>query len=495
MKELYDLLSEYNDMDYYPFHMPGHKRRACFHDNNILAQAHQIDITEIEGFDNLHHAESILKDAQARVAKLYGAEESFFLVNGSTGGLLSAISAVCESGKKVLIARNCHNAVYNAVCINKVKAEYVWPSYISEYDLTGPILPEDIRALLEKACYTDEKKAEEQKICEISAVVITSPTYDGVVSDVKQIAEIVHQYNIPLIVDEAHGAHFAFDDRFPKSAVCAGADIVINSTHKTLPAMTQTALLHVQGELIDRERLKKYLQMYQTSSPSYVLMASIDSCMELIEREGKAFFEPLFLFRELIDEKAEKLQKLRIVPTQIIEPGKIIISTKGTRITGQELYNILLQQYHIQLEMAGYNYVVAILTAMDTQEGVLRLMEALETIDSGIEKFQNAESSEVQKTKYIEESIVCKERHQDYASYEVICLEKEWIDLTEALGRTAGEALMLYPPGIPFLVPGEVISKEVLSEISIALERNMNLLGLSSDKKCIRCIITSRCKL
>ncbi|MBE5852798.1 MAG: aminotransferase class I/II-fold pyridoxal phosphate-dependent enzyme [Lachnospiraceae bacterium] len=477
MKTLYELLYEYKETDYYPFHMPGHKRKSVDGNCEVLEEVHQIDITEIDGFDNLHHAEGVLKMAQERVARLYGAEESFFLINGSTGGLLSAISAVCECNKKVLICRNSHKAVYNALAVNKVCAEYVWPSYIEERDLIGKIEPYEIAKILEKNK-------------DINAVVVTSPTYDGVVSDVKQIAEIVHHYNIPLIVDEAHGAHFAFDDRFPKSAVSEGADIVINSTHKTLPAMTQTALLHVQGNLVNRSRLKNYLQIYQTSSPSYVLMASIDSCMQMLEKEGSRFFDRLFILRREIDDFSKGLKCLQIVSTEIAEPGKIIVSTKNTNLSGQELYEILLNKYHIQMEMAGFNYVVGILTAMDTEEGVCRLLTALEAIDEELdvrkgigEATKEAKDNQSKMEFYRVENAIAQTYH------EAMNQKSEWIELGGAAGRAAGAMIVLYPPGIPVLVPGEIIEEEIIQQLEIALTKKMNVLGLSQDenKICVLC--------
>lgn len=477
MKTLYEMLYEYEKTDYYPFHMPGHKRQPVDEKSAILESTHRLDITEIEGFDNLHHAEGILKVAQQRAARLYGADESFFLINGSTGGLLSAISTVCECEKKVLICRNSHKAVYNALCINKTEAGYVWPSIIEKFDLMGKIDPKEIREILEQ-----EKN--------ISAVVITSPTYDGVVSDVKLIAEIVHQYSIPLIVDEAHGAHFAFDDRFPESAVSAGADIVINSTHKTLPAMTQTALLHVQGSIVNRERLKNYLQMYQTSSPSYVLMASIDACMERLEKEGTSFFDALFALRKKVDELSLRLQHLQIVPTEIVEPGKVIVSTKNTGLSGQELYEILLNKYHIQMEMAGFNYVVGILTALDSEEGVYRLINALERIDEELHSLGSSESLEQEAEDiHAEMDFYRLENEVAQTYHEAMNGKSEWIELRGAAGRAAGAMIVLYPPGIPVLVPGEIIEEEIIQQLEIALAKKMNVLGLSQDenKICVLC--------
>lgn len=283
---LYRSLKKYGDSDYYAFHMPGHKRQLGLFEN-----PYQIDITEIDGFDDLHHPETdgILVRAEERAAKVYGAEETHFLVNGSTAGILSAVSGCTSRGGKLLMARNCHRSVYHGVELRALHPVYLYPQQIENLGINGAILPEDVEKALEK-----ER--------DIQAVIITSPTYDGVCSDVRNIAEICHRFEKPLLVDQAHGAHFPFSEYFPEDALWAGADVVIHSVHKTLPSMTQTALLHLQGSLANREQVRHYLSVYQSSSPSYVLMASIDACMELLEQDGKELFaeheRELRVFRE-----------------------------------------------------------------------------------------------------------------------------------------------------------------------------------------------------
>ena len=222
MQELDQKLTEYGKSDIYPFHMPGHKRRKFDFPN-----PYEIDITEIDGFDNLHHAEEILKEAQQRAADLYGAQRSFYLINGSTCGILAAVSACTQKHDKILMARNCHKAVYHAVFLKELQAEYLYPK-VNDYGIQGQITPEQVEdAFL--------------KHPDITAVLITSPTYEGVVSDVAGIAKIAHAHGVPLIVDEAHGAHFGFSEGFPKEAGKEGADLVIMSLHNTLPSFKQTA--------------------------------------------------------------------------------------------------------------------------------------------------------------------------------------------------------------------------------------------------------------
>ena len=226
MSTLLEKLTAYGASDYYGFHMPGHKRKL-----DMLGGVTpcQIDITEIDGFDDLHHAEGILREAQERAAETYHADETHFLVNGSTVGILSAILGVTRRGDEILVARNCHKSVYHALEMQGLHPVYVYPGFDPDTQLNTEISADDIRRALETHPYS-------------RVAVIVSPTYDGIVSDVESIAEAVHVHDIPLIVDEAHGAHFGFHPCFPENANQKGADIVIHSLHKTLPSLTQTAL-------------------------------------------------------------------------------------------------------------------------------------------------------------------------------------------------------------------------------------------------------------
>ena len=271
MDNLYKELELYGKKDYYPFHMPGHKRNAAVISTDFPFER---DITEIDGFDNLHHPEGLILEAQKRAADLYGSKECFFSVNGSTAALLSAVSACVTRGGQILMARNCHKAVYHAVYLRDLKPTYVYPHLEHELGINGGITPSRVKRALEENP-------------DIEAILITSPTYDGVVSDVAGISRIAGEYHIPLIVDEAHGAHFCFSDYFPVSAVELGADIVIQSIHKTLPSMTQTAVLHRCSDRVSSDMLKRFMGIYQSSSPSYILMASIDACMDKIEKDGQ----------------------------------------------------------------------------------------------------------------------------------------------------------------------------------------------------------------
>ena len=442
---LYEKLAAYGASDFYAFHMPGHKRLMGEFENPF-----QIDITEIDGFDDLHHPENdgVLTAAQRRAAQMFGAGETHFLVNGSTAGILSAISGCTKYGGTLLMARNCHRSAYHGAELRGSKTVYLYPQYIPELGINGAILPEDVENALQKSIIEKKQQAngkigkdsggdreenQNRNQTAIQAVMIVSPTYDGVCSDVRRIAGICHRYGVPLIVDQAHGAHFPFSEYFPEDAVSAGADVVIHSVHKTLPSMTQTALLHVQGEIVNRERIRKFLSIYQSSSPSYVLMASIDACVDLIERGGEELFErhtrELRAFREncrdlkwlylagLDSEKdgtwQSEAKTAEFGQTADFDRSKLLISARkanraGAGLTGEELSRMLREWYHIQMEMSGPDYVVAIAGIADSEEGFRRLAEALHGIDldisgkiknkSVVRKNRNIRTKSVEKT-------------------------------------------------------------------------------------------------
>ena len=393
-------LKKYQKSEMYPFHMPGHKRANGM--DVHFPDPFSVDITEIDGFDNLHHPEGILKDSMEWAASLYGSDHTWYLVNGSTCGLLSAISAAVSHGGKILVSRNCHKAVYHGIYLNHLETVYVYPQQVPGLGIQGGILPEDV----EKALKSEP---------DIQVVLIVSPTYDGIVSDVEAIAKIVHKAGLPLIVDEAHGAHFAYGDAFPKSALELGADAVIQSVHKTLPSLTQTALLHVKnnrpdgGCYIDVKKIERYLQIYQSSSPSYVLMASIENSIFLMDqcrKEGKiAEFEAALL---KMRKKLQKMKCLRLVEQDLagtagifdVDISKIVISVRNTGLNGEQLSEILRKKYHLEMEMCGADYVTAIAAIGDSEKGLKRLKKALIEIDQELEKNGKACNDENENSVY-----------------------------------------------------------------------------------------------
>lgn len=479
---LLERLTEYAGSDAYPFHMPGHKRREI--PDGIpggFPDPYGIDITEIDGFDNLHHAEGILKDAMETVAAIYGADRSWYLVNGSTCGILSAVFAATENGGKILTARNCHKAVYHAICLNRLEAEYLYPEEITEFRINGGIRAEDVRKALEKDAMRCAGNSGDVrgKITKIQAVLITSPTYEGVVSDIRAITDAAHEYGIPLIVDEAHGAHLEYADQchsFPKSALEYGADIVIQSLHKTLPCFTQTAILHVKGKLVDQDRISRYLSMFQTSSPSYLFMAGMERCIRYMDGDGRNEMIRYEKRLERFMERMEGLQVLEVLDREICgkyrtvagwDPSKIVVSTmRAEDFHGEELAETLRRKYHLEMEMTAPEYVIAMTSLMDTEEGFERLGTALLEIDgvlrrrmeSGRKEKAASETPEGLESKLshpVRRMLIC----------EAMDADTERTAFQDTVGKVSAEFVYLYPPGIPIIAPGEVFTDAIVEKI------------------------------
>ena len=463
---LYQALLEYSGQGVYPFHMPGHKRRTEDPFLQDFPNPFSIDITEIHGFDNLHHAEGILRESMDRMAAVYGADRSYYLVNGSSSGVLSAVSAVSDNSGTILMARNCHKSAYHGVFLNRMRTAYTYPQIHGEFGVQCGLVPSEIEKLLNQNV-------------DISAVFVVSPTYDGIVSDIKKIANLCHERKIPLVADEAHGAHFPFGSQFPASALEAGADVVIQSLHKTLPSLTQTAVLHVKEGLVDVDRLEHYLQIYQSSSPSYVFMAAMERCVSYMNGEGwrrmDAFYQRILALRR----ELEGMRCLRLLDASAkgtygiydLDLSKIVISTRKARITGEELDRRLREEAGLEMEMCTADSVTAITSLMDTEEGLNRLKEALLEADRRLEKRVPAERP-------AEPLPPIPAARPVMTIYEAWNRPKKPVPLEQSAGHIAGEYVYLYPPGIPILAPGEEILPQAAETMIRYKEAGLALQGL-----------------
>lgn len=458
--------------------MPGHKRNFPIVDETPLKE---IDVTEVEGTDDLHDPEGIILKSMEKTAELYGSSFCRYVVNGSTCGILSLIYAFTKRGDRILAARNCHKSVYNAINICGLLPVYVTPEYDSEFSVNGSVSPE----LVERAL----KKYPDIKLC-----VLTSPTYEGVVSDISAISKILHEKNIPLVVDEAHGAHLGFSEYFPKGAVKSGADCVIHSTHKTLPCLTQTAAVHICKSLWEGEELQnacrklaEALGIFETSSPSYVLMSSIDQCMNYLSENGEKAFESYKNMLEDFSEKAKALKHIKILckgkdskenhkSFYDFDSGKLVISLKNTNLKGAEFEKILREKYKIQTEMTSLNYCVAMTSFCDREKGFELFFNALSEIDREYGSDNIITYENKMRGKIIEPPV---------SIYEAQQREKEYVSLEEAIGKICGEYVFAYPPGIPILAPGELVTKDIAEEVTDLYRGGINLkssFGKAPDK-------------
>jgi len=366
---LYNKLKKYITGGIYPFHMPGHKRNPEFFPPGLSCN---IDITEIYDFDDLHNPQGVLRDTARLAAELYGSSEAFLLINGSTVGILAAIGAHTKRGDKILTDSNCHRSVTNAAELFGLEVRFITPDIDEKTGIPCSITPKSVEATLK-----NDKT--------IKLVVITSPSYEGVVSDVESIADITHKAGALLFVDCSHGAHLGFSDAFLKSPVTLGADVVVMSLHKTLPALTQCSLLHICSERADTSATKHLLSILQTSSPSYVLMASIDSCLQLLKNDSKR------LFRDYEQNLKDFYGKVKAGCKHLSFPdsstfydydmGKIVIVAKNSGLSGRELADILRKDYNIEIERTCDDYAIAMTSICDTVEGFNRLADALVKID------------------------------------------------------------------------------------------------------------------
>lgn len=437
-----------------PMHMPGHKRKTPA--KYLKKLAADIDITEIDGFDDLHCPTGLIADAEARAAELWGAESSHILVGGSTVGILAGIYSFLAPGDTVLVARNCHKSVYHAVEICGATPRYIVPEIDGKTGIFLHVSPEKVAAALDY-------------FGNVKLVVITSPTYEGVISDVKAIAEICHEKGVPLLVDEAHGAHLDLSDRFTGGAVKAGADVVVQSLHKTLPSLTQTAIAHVGG-LCSKEKFARALDIFETSSPSYLLMASADGCVDHIKNHGELFEKWSDSLAKFNDD-CKKLAHLSIFSGDVafgFDRSKIVISTAGTGISGFELMKTLREKYDIELEAAGARYAVAMTGMFDTKSTLGRLSTALIKIDKTLKTMPVSEVPGGEIPGYA------------VSPKEAVTYPSQAVFAGEAEGEISAEYIWAYPPGIPLIVPGEVFDEETVERAKMLFNLGANVI--SSDK-------------
>lgn len=350
------------------FHMPGHKGKNSLINWGDYIPA--IDTTEVEGMDNLLDPRGIIQESQEAAAKVFGAKSTHYAVNGSTGSIYIALATITKPGDKILVQRNCHKAVYNAMILNRLNPIYMYPRYNEEYNVMTGMDPDEI----------DEVLSEDK---DIKAVVLTYPNYYGVCSDLERIVEVVHKHNRIMMVDEAHGPHMTFSDRLPKSALECGADIVIHSSHKTLPSLTQTSMIHVGTDRIDLNKLKDRFQLYTTTSPSYLFTLSNEIAVAYMDtEEGRERLE------RNIDKSEETVKRLNEIDRVFAFTGdkedKTIFAKDNTKILfriegmrGTQVKKQLYSKYNIRLEMTDYYYGLALSSLMNDDEDYERLIEAV----------------------------------------------------------------------------------------------------------------------
>lgn len=457
-------LRQYLDKDLLPMHMPGHKRNK----KSSAGLPYGLDLTEVEGTDDLHHPEGILKEAMDRAAALFGARKTFFLVNGSTCGILASLGAVLPPGGTLLAAGNCHRSVFHAAEIGGLRIRFPEMPCLKDFEICGSIPPSGVEEMLEK--YPD-----------IGAVILTSPTYEGVLSDIRSIARICHGRGLPLIVDEAHGAHLGLVPScgFPESAVRQGADLVVQSPHKTLGSLTQTALLHVCSDRIPAERVRRQLEIYETSSPSYPLMISLDECVCTLLKEGGKLFGDWERRLSEFERAAEDLKRIRILTGKeegifAFDKSKILMDFRDLGLTGQAAAGILRRDFGIEPEMSQGTCVLAMTGPFDREDALKRLFLALLETDS------------MEGSPLPGRTFPAAGAFHDRAAVRIsdglwkkTCI----LPAEKAAGRVSAEYVYCYPPGIPLLLPGERIDPERAALIRDLKEKGVRVRQSSGHRE------------
>lgn len=430
-----------------PFYAPGHKRgRGITADFKELlgAQIFQADLPELPDLDNLFAPQGVIQAAQELAAAAFGADQTWFLANGSTSGIIAAILATCGPGDRLLVPRNVHQSVITGLILSGAIPIFINPDYDPHLDLAHSITPAAVATALEQ--YAD-----------IKAVLMVYPTYYGVCGDIEAIAHLTHQHNIPLLIDEAHGPHFAFHPALPTPALAAGADLVVQSTHKVLTAFTQAAMLHCRGNLINPSRISQALQFVQSTSPSYLLLASLDAARSQMAIEGEQLLTQTLTLAETARVAIQTIPHLSTLdPAQAgltpgfctLDPTRLTITVSQLGLTGFAADTILNQQLGIIAELPTLQHLTFIISVGNTTEDIQRLVQAFATL---------AQTYSTYPSPLPQAPLLTMPYLPALSPREAFFSHVETVELEQALGRISAELVCPYPPGIPILLPGERI--------------------------------------
>ncbi|MBV1758385.1 MAG: aminotransferase class V-fold PLP-dependent enzyme [Dethiosulfatibacter sp.] len=461
--DMEDQLKKYNYSNPYRFHMPGHKGKNIFSPNDEII-LYGNDITEIEGMDNLHNPKGVIKDMLDQIANTYGVRRTFLSTNGSTTSLHAAILGLTNPKDQIIIARDCHKAVYNALILGDLNPVYLPITFNKNIGLVNLDNLMDFETTLKD---TDAK-----------VVVITYPSYFGICCDIKEIVRIVHKYKKIIIVDEAHGSHLKFSGLLPLSAEDAGADVIIQSAHKTLPALTQTSMLHINTNL-DTSRIESYLSILMTTSPSYLMMVSLEKSVKFMVDNAK------FRLEENLN-AIDKLSKEYINAGKIFKDRNYFLANNGFDFDSSKLLfrlaevgiiatdgkKLLRKRYSIEMEMANTEYINGFMTVSDEVDELRFLFQSVDDIIRS-EGSDNIIDPSAYARMVVEPEIGINIRSAFYA-------KKTVLSLNSSTGEISGNFIIPYPPGIPLICPGERISNELIDLINVLDKMGIEILGLEN---------------
>lgn len=457
-----DALQKYTDDKIIRFHMPGHKGNNVIHASirKLLGtKPFRADVTNVQGMDDLHKPQGIIRLAEKLAAETFGADFSYFLINGSSCGLQALVLTICNSGDKILVPRNIHRSVLSGIILSGAIPIFYLPEYNTDYGIFMGTTPEVIRYHLETTPG-------------IKTVLVVSPTYNGITSDIKSITEISQEYGVPVVVDEAHGPHLRFHEGLPTSALEQGAAAVVHGTHKLLSSFTQASMLHVKSNHIDKEKLAAILKLLQSTSTSYILLASLDAARAQMEENGRNLIDDALNISMLLRAEMMNLKGIRTFGPEIIgnwgvaglDPTKITISFKEYGVSGFWIEEQLRHEYGIQVEMADLFNILLLITFGNTKKDVQSFLHSLEKmlpiIQSAPEESRlNTELAKINVFSSLPEA-VASPRDAFFAA-------KKLVPLEDAAGKICGEAVACYPPGIPIICPGERITSQIVEYLLV----------------------------
>lgn len=466
---LFDALMNYVNEQTIPFHVPGHKQGRG---NKVLAAilgstTLSIDLSCMEDLDNICNPKSVIKEAENLAANLYSADNAFFLVNGTTSGIQAMIMSVCNPGDKIILPRNAHKSAIGGIILSGAHPIYIEPEIDSFWGIAMGVTTKKIREALE--LHPDAK-----------AVFMINPTYYGIASNLKEIVKIAHSFNVPVLVDEAHGAHLAFHEDLPFSAMEAGADLAASSTHKLVGSLTQSSILLHQGNLINPEYIKSVLNLTQTTSPSYILLASLDIARKEMALYGKERVKKTIELTQKAKKELKKIPGIFVLETDILDhngkyaldTAKLVINVRELGFSGYEIERILRKKYHIQVELSDLYNIIALVTIGDDDS----------TLEAFINAFKDIVSSRPA-NKIVRYALDLPNLpDQQVLPRQAFYGETHLLPLNEAEGEISAEMIMAYPPGIPLICPGERITKEIIEYIQLLHTEEAQLQGTQDPK-------------
>ncbi|MGI5881129.1 MAG: aminotransferase class I/II-fold pyridoxal phosphate-dependent enzyme [Syntrophomonadaceae bacterium] len=457
---IYEALCDYQSKSPLRLHMPGHAGGPGFELEGFRLIG-SYDVTEVPGLDDLHLPEEAIEEARGLLARAYGAQESLFLVNGASSGI-HALFLTFNPDDGILVPRNAHRSFFSGMVLSGVRPIYIPVEYKPELEVALGVTEKQVDSLLEENP-------------QVKAVFVTSPSYFGTTAPVDAIARKVHQKGIQLLVDEAHGAHFAFHDAYPTPALHSGADAVVNGLHKTLPVLNQGAALHIAEGFHDFTRLRSAYSLLTTTSPSYPILASIDLARVFMVEKGESQLEMAYQLSRQYREKLNRLPGLHCYGDDLTgfeevtdyDPLKILVSFPGLAASGREIGWQLREQYAIQVEMVRENYILAMMSMFHEKADWERLYQALKHITA---VYQGRREKTVIIEEPVNPTVLLSPR-------DAFMAPKKQVPLKESRGCIAGESVAVYPPGIPALLPGELITDELLEYLYYIKKSRLKIQG------------------